>query len=1218
MTFDALNRQTQVQDALGNYATTVYDDAGNVTTSVDQLAHRTSYSYDALNRRTSVQDALANFTTTSYDAAGNVQSVTNARGYITSYSYDVLNRKAATTDALNNITTLRLDAVGNVLTVTDPRLSVTSYSYDALNHQVSQTDALNHTTTSVFDKAGNRIATVDALNYRTSYGYDTLNRQQSVTDAGGGIATTVYDAAGNVVNKIDQLGNKTTFTFDALNRQTQVQDALGNYSTVVYDAVGNQTVVVDQDGNRTSFTFDALNRVTQETDPLGVSGTFAYDAASRRTSQTDRLGQRRNFTYDNANRNTGETWLDSGANTTNIVTNTFDANGNKTVASDANGTYTFTFDALDRVSAQQGPWGVTLTYTLDAVGNRTQVQDSFGGYVTSTYNAVNLLTSRKFITGTTAVRFDQACDARNALTTITRYSDLGGTNKVGDTIQTYDAVGRVINILTRDSSTTSLLNLTYTYDLASRLTTEVADGTTTTYSYDAINQVTNDGSAYSFDAAGNRNMSGYTTSTGNRMTNDGTYTYTYDANSNRTKKSKSATDDTWNYGYDVPNRMTSLEEHSTDGGTLTLKLTEKYDVFNRRIEEDRWTNATGTVVTRFSYDNNNVTFDLDNSNALSTRYIRPDGQDALAAKIAGSTAGWYVTDRQLSVRANLSSTGAVLNKNTYNGFGKLTNQTSAANSDRMGFTGKENQSDALLAYYWNRWYDTVTARWITADPWEFAAGDDNLFRYVHNNPVNSTDPTGLAEGDPAAEQADKPQRPDAKADFSSSGLRWGSAEHIKGLKADLKVMQEQLDVARKFGLRQQQQRWERKIVEQQETIQQLESGTSVFRLSEQGDTKQGPTARNKTVQDAFRAPLADSDEFLNDIRRRRNDAFNRMMKDWEVQAQADALERARRLHARRETFDDRMAGILGGLVAPGLSRVEREIGKDVEETQRLILQYQRERRPHPLLTPEIYYTEEGFHRFARENFWLLGLDALNMMLLFGSFGGPKAGLGQAFERGAAEVPGTVVLSTGRTFSTLSAAEAKSGMRILTIFQEQSVAGVGGKITTEVVTWQVPVRVSVGGTVEKVLVRSVEDVNLKVLGNQIAKQNGGRLGEFLLTEAPAARTARLTTRADEIQSVLKHPAELNGRTAAVLETTGGDIVGGGVRDLSPAQRAALKPGEIAAKLPHEHAEITVLQEAAKRGLKPKAIGTSRDFCPDCIKALEEAGATITGPRTAIWK
>ncbi len=116
---------------------------------------------------------------------------------------------------------------------------------------------------------------------------------------------------------------------------------------------------------------------------------------------------------------------------------------------------------------------------------------------------------------------------------------------------------------------------------------------------------------------------------------------------------------------------------------------------------------------------------------------------------------------------------------------------------------------------------------------------------------------------------------------------------------------------------------------------------------------------------------------------------------------------------------------------------------------------------------------------------------------------------------------------------------------------------------------------------------------------------------------APNTARLTQRADEIQSVLDHPAARNGRTTAVLETSGDDVVGGGVRDLSPDQRAALKPGEIPAKLPGEHAEITVLDAAQNRGLTPKAIGTSRDFCPDCIDALQKARARITGPRTAVW-
>jgi hypothetical protein len=119
-----------------------------------------------------------------------------------------------------------------------------------------------------------------------------------------------------------------------------------------------------------------------------------------------------------------------------------------------------------------------------------------------------------------------------------------------------------------------------------------------------------------------------------------------------------------------------------------------------------------------------------------------------------------------------------------------------------------------------------------------------------------------------------------------------------------------------------------------------------------------------------------------------------------------------------------------------------------------------------------------------------------------------------------------------------------------------------------------------------------------------------------TNAPAARTARLTTRAEEVHTVL-HPIARNHRTTAVLETSGGDIIGGGKIDLTPAQRAALRPGEIAARLPGEHAEITALQEAARRELRPRAISTTRDFCLDCRRALEEAGARITGPRTAVW-
>lgn len=43
----------------------------------------------------------------------------------------------------------------------------------------------------------------------------------------------------------------------------------------------------------------------------------------------------------------------------------------------------------------------------------------------------------------------------------------------------------------------------------------------------------------------------------------------------------------------------------------------------------------------------------------------------------------------------------------------------------------------------NRWYDPTVGTWIGEDPTEFGPGDANLKRYVGNDPVNNTDPTGL-------------------------------------------------------------------------------------------------------------------------------------------------------------------------------------------------------------------------------------------------------------------------------------------------------------------------------------------------------------------------------------------------------------------------------------------------------------------------------------------
>src|SRR5439155_11281477 len=132
---------------------------------------------------------------------------------------------------------------------------------------------------------------------------------------------------------------------------------------------------------------------------------------------------------------------------------------------------------------------------------------------------------------------------------------------------------------------------------------------------------------------------------------------------------------------------------ASDGSLLLLKLEEQYDVYGRRIREDRWTAATGTVVLRFGYDGDNVLVDLDASDNVVARYVRPDGIDALGGRLVSGNAGWYLTDRQGSVVGLTNSSGALQGTISYGGFGNIASDPTWASGDRWKCAARENQRD---------------------------------------------------------------------------------------------------------------------------------------------------------------------------------------------------------------------------------------------------------------------------------------------------------------------------------------------------------------------------------------------------------------------------------------------------------------------------------------------------------------------------------------------
>jgi RHS repeat-associated protein len=328
---------------------------------------------------------------------------------------------------------------------------------------------------------------------------------------------------------------------------------------------------------------------------------------------------------------------------------------------------------------------------------------------------------------------------------LTRYSDLAGHNTVGSSGYSFDQADRVTNIQNKGPTGTVLANYTYAWDAASRLTQKTENGTATTYAYDAGSELTGaGGTAYSYDANGNRNSSGYATTAGNEMTNDGTWTYTYDNNGNEIQKAQGgSTGVTWAFTYNNLNQMTSAKETTNSSGATLVLATYVYDVYANRIEEDVYQNGS-TTLTRYGYDGTNLWAALTSGNALQTWYISGDEVDQVFARVSGAgTAAWYLTDYQGSVRSLTDAAGTLQDTIAYDAYGRVTSESNTSFGDMLKYAGgQEDSATGLVEFGW-RYYDPYRGAWTSQDPRAFSAGDTNLYRYVGNSSVLFIDPSGL-------------------------------------------------------------------------------------------------------------------------------------------------------------------------------------------------------------------------------------------------------------------------------------------------------------------------------------------------------------------------------------------------------------------------------------------------------------------------------------------
>src|SRR5262249_25485511 len=155
-----------------------------------------------------------------------------------------------------------------------------------------------------------------------------------------------------------------------------------------------------------------------------------------------------------------------------------------------------------------------------------------GGQITYSYDLAHKLTGETWkVNGVQKAQVTFHYDTRNRLDQINRYTTSG-------TVVTsfgLDADDRITTI-THSIGLTTLSSFAYDYDAASRVKDSNGPEGVRTFTYDATDQLTavvgSTTESYTYDLNGNRTSANGTNygpvGAGNRLTYDGTFTYTYD------------------------------------------------------------------------------------------------------------------------------------------------------------------------------------------------------------------------------------------------------------------------------------------------------------------------------------------------------------------------------------------------------------------------------------------------------------------------------------------------------------------------------------------------------------------------------------------------------------------------------------------------------------------------------------------------------------------
>jgi len=380
------------------------------------------------------------------------------------------------------------------------------------------------------------------------------------------------------------------------------------------------------------------------------------------------------------------------------VTYTLEAAGRRQAMIDPDGgRTTYSYDGANRVTSLLNPFAERTTYGFDALGGATTITLANGAVTTATFDAAGRQTGmRHSKNGTQLQSFAYSYDNSGRRTGVVE----GGGDRV---TWTYDLAGK----LTREQrSGTNAYDITYAYDPMGNRLTMLTGGVTTTYSYNAGDELT-------------------VANEGGTLT-----TYSYDANGNTTGENAAGSLTT--YAWDDENRLKVLTPSSGDPATMT------YDATGLRR-----TRAVGAATTRFIWDGQKLIVETDSGGTTQAQFSLNLGTYGdLISQRRSSTSRWYHFDALGSTDRLTGADGSATDTYIYKAFGPLAASTgSTTNPYRyVGKLGYYDQGSGPV-YVRARWLRPGTGSWLSVDPVE----DEARYVYGGADPVLRVDGSGMAD-----------------------------------------------------------------------------------------------------------------------------------------------------------------------------------------------------------------------------------------------------------------------------------------------------------------------------------------------------------------------------------------------------------------------------------------------------------------------------------------